>query len=363
MNSIPHRRPLSVTALSASLAAALAVAVAGLPGCDSSSDVVEILGAVRDWKGQPPAGGTSLSFTAFNDDVGKRAALETRALITSPAGYQAYFGHAAPSGVDLEHEWVIFYAAGAKPTGGYRAGIEAIDVVGDSLQIVTSLEQPGKCPAAQVATAPTVLVKLAAQRTRNVVFQQNDTVALCDDPTSPCAAILCGPNQECVVLLSNPPQARCQDISKPNACTSRSDCPKGLICSTEQGVCGEASSASALEIALDDADVVLDARHAADAGRIANGAVALQVVADAARERDDAVLGGDFDVVSRQRLVAGQLVVHARRQRPVSGHGDDRLRGRTLRQRCSYPRSRNQGRHPRHCNQPIPPTHDIPPPA
>ena len=51
------------------------------------------------------------------------SAKETRALIRTAQGYVSFFGHAPPAGVDFSTDWVIFYAAGTRPTGGFDASV------------------------------------------------------------------------------------------------------------------------------------------------------------------------------------------------------------------------------------------------
>jgi PrcB C-terminal len=246
--------------------------LAGLGACGTSPDVQESPGPVETWPGTPDPATVGLTTQAVTDDTANRATSETHALITSASGYADYFGHAPPSGLDFRREWVIFYAAGTKPTGGYKAEVQSIGVKGDTLYAVTVLQSPGLCPVTQGLTSPSVLVKFPAQRTRGVIFQHHEAVALCGPPatcetlgckpgyhcealtinpprvecvanpmpTSPCAAILCGPGQQCVVLDSNPPQAKCAPIAPidPVSCISSNQCKDGLVCSTEQGVCG-----------------------------------------------------------------------------------------------------------------------------
>ena len=93
-----------------------------LGGQEGVQQVTGDVGAIAT----PPATATTISFTPFSDDVGKQAATESRALIRSSGGYQSFFGHAAPAAVDFSREWVMFYAAGTKPTGGYEASFLAV---------------------------------------------------------------------------------------------------------------------------------------------------------------------------------------------------------------------------------------------
>lgn len=231
----------------------VAVALGGLGACGSSPDgVQETLGVVQaapapdavapNIPGRPAP--STIVFKAFQDEVGRRAASETRALITSAAGYAEYFGHAAPPEVDFSTEWVIFYAAGTQRSGGYRADVRSIAANGDTLNVVTLLFQPGAgCAVTDALTTPHVLVKFPAQRTRSVIFQHSDTLTKCGLPPTPtppgCAVILCPAGTICVEDKSNPPQARCEAINPPPAgCASTAQCPAGLVCSTELGMCG-----------------------------------------------------------------------------------------------------------------------------
>jgi hypothetical protein len=88
---------------------------------------------------------------------------------------------------------------------------------------------------------PYVLVKIPAQATRSVDFQHQDITPRCggNPLPNPCHAVRCAPGQTCVVLESYPPQARCvPNPVTPPGCLSTSQCPAGLVCSTELGSCG-----------------------------------------------------------------------------------------------------------------------------
>jgi hypothetical protein len=330
------------------------------PSKPGSSSVQEVTGAVAVWPGEAQSScGDRILFSRFNDNVGSRAGLETRALLTSPQAYLDYFGHPAPAGVDLNREWVVFYSAGRKGAGS-TADVSVVGAQGDVLRVVTTLTGPippcvppvmtdpaypmggpttgaggssgggstGSSGGAPVPTMPNttppsnppnssspvappgstvpamdagvalppppamdagvpqmppatdagppmrgpqgfyVLVKFAAQKTRSVDFQHQDINPGCNvdpvpsrctssnqcgkglrcstergdcqgcgagpgvacpavcfgvcepagTPTNPCAATLCAPDQQCVVLESYPPRAQCVPAPKPNAC-------------------------------------------------------------------------------------------------------------------------------------------------
>jgi hypothetical protein len=255
------------TRLTFSLAALAAMAACGDadktdPANPAMKDLNEVAGTVQTWPGEAAAScGERLVVTRFNDDVGGRAGVETRALITTPQAYQEYFGHAPPPGVQLGREWVVFYSSGRRG-GGYTADVSVVGVRGDVLHVVTTLTSPippcpppvpvpgmgggtggasggsgtgmGTAPAAMTTPAagptssaggavppapdvapvpptmrplPYVLVRFPAQRTRSVDFQHQDI-----NPG-------CGP------------------YPQPPLCTSSQQCGRGQRCSTERGDC------------------------------------------------------------------------------------------------------------------------------
>jgi hypothetical protein len=166
-----------------------------------------------------------ISFTQFEDDIGAAGAREARQIITSQAGYRRLFGHDAP-GVDFSQEWVLFYSAGEKPTGGYAASVESIRVMrgGVILDVTTSLLSPGDdCVVTQAFTRPYALVKFARQvpRPRFVRYRRDDQARDCTPPqqTASCAAILCLQGTYCVEDETG--QGRCLPISP---CASDADC-------------------------------------------------------------------------------------------------------------------------------------------
>src|SRR6185295_422606 len=176
---------------------------AGLAGCgsvepiDAGAEVDVVSGPVQAAGDAPVASAVAVPFQEFEDDVGSQAASEVRVLIRTAAGYQRYFGHAAPKSVDLPREWVIFYAAGTKPTGGYDANILSLARAGRSLQAVTELVSPGAgCAVTQSLTSPHVLVKFAAQPGAEIAFKRRDRTQDCPD-TNPCIAATCPAGTHC----------------------------------------------------------------------------------------------------------------------------------------------------------------------
>ena len=226
-----------------SAALALTTLLLAAAGCDRG-DFQEFLGEVRPWQGQPDLGGTAVAFVEFKDEVGDLAGTERRALIKTREAYQSYFGHAPPAGVNLPDEWVIFYAAGTKPSGGHAARVRQLWrlQVGQQggLRAVTRLESPGAgCVVTDAITRPFVLIKFKAQLgTSFIDFLRDDMVTDCGGtPTNPCAAILCPVNTQCVVLESFPPQARCVPIpTDPGPCATVR-CRAGFHCEAKPIVC------------------------------------------------------------------------------------------------------------------------------
>ena len=70
---------------------------------------------------------------------------EARRTITTPAAFQRAVGRPAPASLDFNKEWVVFYTAGRKSTGGFEASIDQVRLAatGRSLQIATSLTTAG----------------------------------------------------------------------------------------------------------------------------------------------------------------------------------------------------------------------------
>jgi hypothetical protein len=210
-------RPFGIPVLGISLLATLMGA-----SCNTQ-DIQEFLGDVGN-STSPPAG-TAVSFEEFTDDVGTHGGLETRVLIRSAQGYQNFFGHAAPAGVDFAHQSVIFYAAGSKPTGGYDAHILSLTRAGDQLVAITELVSPGaSCTVTQALTAPYVLVKFAAQPGASVEFLKKDRTDDCQIVGNPCIAVTCPfgtrcePQQVQCVRAPCPPVATCVPIEPSVQC-------------------------------------------------------------------------------------------------------------------------------------------------
>jgi hypothetical protein len=186
-----RNRSLGIGVLGLSLAATL-----GAAGC-TPQDLEEFFGDVKN-PPSPPTG-TAVPFQVFSDDTSAVSAKETRALIRTSQGYVSLFGHAPPAGVDFSNDWVIFYSAGTRPTGGYDASIASLTRAGNQLIAVTSLLSPGSlCIEPQIVTTPNVLIKFAAQAGASIEFFKSDVVNDCE-PNDPCAAVTCPVGSKCVV--------------------------------------------------------------------------------------------------------------------------------------------------------------------
>ena len=187
-----RRSPFLATLAGLTTLAAVVGCGEGLTGTD---DVQQFAGDVRAAGTQPDAA-TTISFEAFTDDVSKRAATKTRTLIRSAAGYQSFFGHAAPASVDFARDWVMFYAAGTEPTGGYEASFVAVLRAGPSLIAITQLVSPGAlCPVPQLVTAPYALIKFTAQPGTSAEFYKSDSIRDCVPDV--CAGTQCVTGSHC----------------------------------------------------------------------------------------------------------------------------------------------------------------------
>jgi hypothetical protein len=252
----------AILSLSASLLALGAVA-ATFTACDRS-DLIETVGQARPWESTGTGGDTgfvAVPFTAFPDDVGDRASVERRVLFKTRDAYAGFFGHAPPAGVDFAKDWVIFYAAGKKNTGGYAASVTVLGTRGIGneklLQAVTRLESPGAgCGVTTALTTPHVLIKFAAQTSVfNVDFARADTTRDCGGgvPTNPCAATTCPTGTTCAVNKSLPPQAVCIP-NEPDPCATVR-CAAGTHCEAKPVVCVRAPCPPVAECVKDAAAV------------------------------------------------------------------------------------------------------------
>jgi len=85
-----------------------------------------------------------------------------KAIITSADSWEDYFGTPAPADVDFDHEWVAFFGAGMRNTGGYSAEILSLTLLEQQggLILETLHQSPGAdCLVTQAFTWPHTVVK------------------------------------------------------------------------------------------------------------------------------------------------------------------------------------------------------------
>ncbi len=190
-----------------------ALALLGCGDVGGTDDVQQVTGDVGQI-GSPPAAAATIAFQTFRDDVGAQAAKESRTLIRSARGYESFFGHAPPAAVDFSREWVMFYAAGTKPTGGYEASFLSVLRAGRSLIAITRLTSPGAgCATTDALTTPYALIKFAAQDGASALFYKQDGTSECGP--SLCAAVQCPTGSDCDPATGKcvPGSVRCGGIA------------------------------------------------------------------------------------------------------------------------------------------------------
>jgi hypothetical protein len=209
----------------------------------------------------------TIAFRELDDarGIGDRGEVETRVVLTSRAAYASYFGHAAPAGLDFAREWVFFYSAGTRNTGGYEATVASISRSqnGRTLYLETHLRSPGaSCLVTFAFSKPHALVAFrrpASRPTAARAFHTDETRACdpCDgltgsecDATPGCGHVVEGCNPAPINPATGLPYpcdpilvCRAQlEASQGDACGSRglSPCGEGLFCEyPERAACGE----------------------------------------------------------------------------------------------------------------------------
>lgn len=227
-----------------------------LAGCGGESDVDLAEEGALSADVDDKSDRASLTLTPFTDNTGSRGQTETRVLFTTAASYYNYFGHAAPSTVNFATDWVVFYSAGSKSTGGYKASVQRarLSDSGLTIKVTTALESPGaNCVTTQAFTKPTALVKFKkpVPRPYYVSYYRNDTVrdcgclsiglcvegfiwdevaCACVPNPGPCAAVRCAAGYHCeevqIVCVTTPcnPIAECKPDVVTGACNTDADC-------------------------------------------------------------------------------------------------------------------------------------------
>lgn len=90
-------------------------------------------------------------------------AKQTTKVFTSPESFEAFFGKEAPAEVDWNEEWVVYYAAGTRSTGGYEANVLKVTLSASAKTITVSNETvtPGlSCAVTEAFTSPATLVTI-----------------------------------------------------------------------------------------------------------------------------------------------------------------------------------------------------------
>lgn len=221
----------------------------------------------------------TIAFRELDDPqgVGDRGEVETRVVLTSRAAYAGYFGHAAPADLDFSREWVLFYSAGTRSTGGYEATVASIarSASGKTLYVSTSLRAPGPdCLVTFALTQPHALVAFRRPATRPTAARayHTDETRACDrcegltgeacDATPGCGQVAegCDPapiNPDtgfpypCDPILVCRAQAA---AGEGDACGSRGllPCAEGLFCQhPESAACGETDRPGTCAVAPD----------------------------------------------------------------------------------------------------------------
>ncbi len=166
---------------------------------------------------------------------------ETRRTFTTAQSFRAFFGEALP-GVDFSREWVSFYSAGVRRTGGYRASFSRIrlDASGSMLKLTTRLDSPGAgCAVTQALTRPMVLVVIPIPRPRPIFarYLTEVTTRSCD-PAPTCANVRCAAGTHCelqsvtCIRAPCPPHPTCVPDADPCAAVR---CAVGTHCVASGG--------------------------------------------------------------------------------------------------------------------------------
>src|SRR5688572_18022887 len=105
------------------LASTFALALAGCGNVEEDISVEESTAST-----ELKADHLTVQFKVISDDTGNVGQRETRYLITSASSYRSIFNHAPPSTVNFLNEWVFFYSAGVRNSGGYEASVQQISL-------------------------------------------------------------------------------------------------------------------------------------------------------------------------------------------------------------------------------------------
>jgi hypothetical protein len=207
---------VSLVLVAAPLAACAAPSTEG----EGDERIAEATGTVSE------ALNLSLPFQSFTDSA-PSITFPLSVIITSAAQYQAIVGHPPPIPVDWGNEWVIFYSAGQRPTGGYVASIEGVGLsfFGPTLLVRTNIQAPGpSCIVPQVVTHPQAFAKIRVPtpRPRFVRFFHDSSVRECQNAPA-CGGITGARCPGFGTCVDNP-----NDTCDPS--TTGADCPGICVC-------------------------------------------------------------------------------------------------------------------------------------
>lgn len=156
------RRVRNGVTMRTTLIVALLASTACAMDMDSGDDLFDTTSDRVDAEEAAKADRPALTLIPFTDDIGLAGQKEVAKVFTSASAYSQYFGHAAPRMVDWAHDWVVFYSAGERNTGGYAATIAEVTTsqTGRTLKVETALSSPGpNCLVTQAFTHPYALAK------------------------------------------------------------------------------------------------------------------------------------------------------------------------------------------------------------
>jgi hypothetical protein len=157
----------------------LAIHLGGLTACTDAGgdeDVADLADGSDDEKSDRP----DLAVTEL--EVGPPLDRDESkvVVIKSKAAWKNAFGSTAPSSINFGSEWVAYYTAGTKTSGGYSAHITKIRVsdTGKTLKISTRLDSPGSdCLVTLALTSPYTVVKFpkpSSNPTTNRYFKETN---------------------------------------------------------------------------------------------------------------------------------------------------------------------------------------------
>lgn len=140
--------------------------------------------AAADLPPSPQPAEIDVPFVELEARASGRPIGESRLVITSPQAYRTKLGTAPPASIDFEREWVVLYAAGTKPTGGYEAHIARIgrSIDGRTMTVETRLVAPGpRCFVTEALTNPYVIARFRkpAEATTRITFVHSSEVHDC----------------------------------------------------------------------------------------------------------------------------------------------------------------------------------------